>query len=167
MVENMVFPPSKCLWSTMVDGIFSILAADSLTFLQGLPRNPQKGKRWSQYELGVAFSRNLYGNFVLDTNIWAILSFLIDFTCFLSTTRSPVSNYLMSLTLLRSSLCLSLFSDNRMLNNSICINMSGDEASQLSKAYSTSEVPSCDLSGDRSIGNWILIHFNSCFQHHR
>ena len=59
------------------------------------------------------------------TNIWDIPSFLIDFTCLLTTTRSPVSNYLMKLPLLRISLCLRLLSDTRTLNNSRCINISG------------------------------------------
>ena len=41
MVENMVSDPFKYSWSTMVYGIFYILAADSLTFLPGLPGNSQ------------------------------------------------------------------------------------------------------------------------------
>ena len=40
-----------------------------------------------------------------------------------------------------------------MLNNSICINTSGDVDSNLSKACRTSEVPSLDLAGYISIVN--------------
>ena len=43
--ENLVYEPYTCLWITMVDGIFYILVADSITFIPGLPRPPQKGKR--------------------------------------------------------------------------------------------------------------------------
>ena len=64
------------------------------------------------------------------TNFWYIPSFLIGFTCFLITTWSPVSNSLMSLSLLPSSLCLILLLDTRMLNRSIFINRSGDAASK-------------------------------------
>ena len=131
----------------------SILDDDSFTFLLDLPMTSQKGKHWSRYDLGVAFSRTLYGNFVLNANFWSILSFLLDFTCFFTTTRSTVSNYLMILNLLHSSLCFSLFPDTRILNISICINRSGDPFSKLYTDSFPSEVPSLDLSGDRSIRN--------------
>ena len=143
MVENLVSAPYICLWSNMLDGIFSILAAGSFTFLPGLPRISQKGKRWSQYELGVSFSRTLHGPFVLNDN----------FTCFLTTTGSPVSNYLMIFPLLGSSLCLRLLSYTRMLNNSLCLNRSGDASSEWYKACCPSGLPFLKLYGDRSIVN--------------
>ena len=59
----------------------------------------------------------------------------------------------MILTLLCSSLCLSLLSDTRMLNISLCLNISGDSASNWYKACCPSELPPLNLSGDRSIGN--------------
>ena len=147
MVENMVSEPSTCLWSTMMDGIFSILDADYFNFLPGVPRLSQKGKRWRKYELGVALYRNIYGSFVLNNNLWAIPSFLINFTCFLTNTRSPVSNSLTRLTLLCRYLCLVLLSNTRMLNRYICLNISGDKASKWSKACCNSEVPYLDLVG--------------------
>ena len=64
-----------------------------------------------------------------------------------------MSNSLTSFTLLRSSLCLSLLSDNRMLKISLCLNISGDTASNLSQACCIYEVPPLDLYGYRSIGN--------------
>ena len=128
-----------------MDGIFYILAADSFTFLPGLPRPSQKGKFWSQYELGVAFYRTLYGPFVLNNNLWAIWYFMIDFTCFLTKTRSPVSNYLTSLSLLRNSLRLSLLSDTRTLNKSICLNRSGDASSKWSKYFVLLKYPPLTL----------------------
>ena len=136
-----------------MDGIFYILAADSFTFLPGLPRPSQNGKRWSQYEIGVTFSRTLYVPFVLNTNFWAITYFPLDFTCLLTITRSPASNSLMSLPLLRSSLCLSLLLYTRMLNNYICLNIIGDAASKWSNACCHYEVPFLNLAGDSSIGN--------------
>ena len=42
----------------------------------------------------------------LNTNFLSIPYFLLDLTCFLTTTRSPVPNYLTRLPLLCSSLCL-------------------------------------------------------------
>ena len=77
MVENMVSSPYKGFWSTMADGTFSILGANSFTSLPGLPRPSQKGKRLSQYDIGVAFSRTMYSPFVLNNNLWAILYFLV------------------------------------------------------------------------------------------
>ena len=59
----------------------------------------------------------------------------------------------MSFSLLNISLCLSLILDTSMLNKSFCLNISGDAASKWSKYCCTSEVPSLDLDGDRSIGN--------------
>ena len=123
------------------------------TFLLGLPRPSQKCEHWSQYELGVALSRNLYGPFVLNNNFSAILNFLLDFICFLNNTRSPVSNSLMIFTFFCSSLCLGLLSDTRMLNNYLCLNMSGDAASKLTNDCCLSEVPPLNIAGDRSIGN--------------
>ena len=163
MVENLVAALSIYLWSTMVDGRFSILDAVSFTFLSGLPRPSQKGERRIQYELGVAVYRTIYDHFVLNNNLWAIPSFMIDFTCLLTITRSPVSNYLTSLPLLHISLCLRLLSDNRLLNYSLCINRSGDAASKWYKACCPSELPSLDLDGDKSIGNgnYLLINTNN------
>ena len=152
MVENLVPSPYTLLWSTMEDGIFSLLDADHFTFLPGLPRPSQKGKHWSQYELGVVFSRTLYGIFFLNNNLWDNPSFMLAFTCFFTTTRSPVSNFLMSLTLLRSSLCLILLSDTGLLNTSIYLNRSRDADSNWLKDCCTSEIPSLDLADDRSIG---------------
>ena len=137
----------------MVDGIFSIIDADSFTFPMGLPRPSQNGKLWSQYDIGLTFSRNLYGSFVLNTNFWAIPYFPLDFTCLLTTTRSPASNSLKRLPLLRSSLCLSLLLDTRMLNNYMCLNIIGDAASKWSNACCPYEVPCLNLAGDSSIGN--------------
>ena len=137
----------------MVDGIFSILAADSFNVILYLPRSSQKGKRCNQYEIDIAFSRTIYGPFVLDTSFWYIPSFLIDFNCLLTNTMSPVSNFLVRFTLLRISLCLSLLSETRIFNISICINRSGYAVSNLSKVCCLSELPSLDLYGDRYIGN--------------
>ena len=123
--ENLVSAPSTCLWSTMVDVISSTLAHGSFIFLPGLPRTSQKFKHWSRYKLCVAFYRTLYGPFVLNTTIWAIPYFPLDFTCFLTTTRSPVWNSLVIFPLLCSSLCLIHLSDARMLHNYLCINRSG------------------------------------------
>ena len=39
----------------MVGGIFSILVSDYFNFIPGLPNPSQKGKRWIQHDLGVAF----------------------------------------------------------------------------------------------------------------
>ena len=153
MVENLVYAQSTCLWITTVDGIFSILAADYFTVLPGLPRQSQKIKRWSKYEIGVAFYRNLYGPFVLNTNFWDIPSFLLELTCLLTIMRSPMSNYLTILPSLRTSLCLSLLSDTRMLNNSICLNISRYTASEWSTDFFPSKVPYLNLDGYRSIGN--------------
>ena len=71
----------------------------------------------------------------------------------------PVLNSLMSLPLLHSSLCISLLSDTRMLNNYIFLNKSVDAASKRSKACCHSEVPSLDLSGYRFIlnGNYLPV----------
>ena len=137
----------------MMYGIFYILSAGSFTFLPSLPRPSQKVKLWSQYELSVAFYRTLYDPFVLNNNFWDIPYFLLDLNSFLTNTRSPVSNSFVSLPLLRISLCISLISYTRILNNSLCLNISGCEASKWSKDCCTYEVPSLDLSGDRSIVN--------------
>ena len=55
--------------------------------------------------------------------------------------------------MLRSSLCLSLLSYTRMLKNYLCLNRSGDAPSEGSKDFCSSELPSLNLAGDRSIGN--------------
>ena len=136
----------------MVDGIFSILDADSFTFLSALPRPSQNGKHWRKYEIGITFSRTMYGPFVLNTNFWDIPYFPLDFTYLITTTRSTASNSLMSLPLLRSSMCLSLLLDTRMLNNYICLNIIGDAASKWSNACFPYEVHFLNLAGDRSIG---------------
>ena len=91
--------------------------------------------------------------FVLNTNLWSILYFLLEFTCLLTIKRSHVSNSLMILPLKRRSLCLRLLSYTSMLNNSLCINISGDAASKWYKACFTSKVPSFNLDGDSSKGN--------------
>ena len=129
------------------------MAADFFTFLPGLPRPSQKGKFWRQYELGVYFSRTLCGPFVFNANFWDIPYFLVDFTCLLTTTSSRLSNSLMRLPLLSSSLCLSLLSYTSTSNSSLCLNRCGYAASKLFKAWCPSEVTSLDLSGDSSIGN--------------
>ena len=100
----------------------------------------------------------MYGTFFLNTNFLYIPSFLLDFTCFLTTTRYPVSNHLMILSFFIS-LCLRLLSYTRILNNSICLNRIGDAASKLYKACFPSEVPFLKLSGYRSIvnGNFLPI----------
>ena len=152
MVKNLVSAPYTCVWSTMVDVIFSILAADFFTFLLGLTRPSQEGKHWIQYELGVEFSSTLYGPSVLNTSFLDIPPFLLELTCFLTTTRSHVPKYHMSLNLFHTSLCLSLFSYNSMLNRYLCLNRSGDASSKWFKACCPSEVPSLNLVGDRSIG---------------
>ena len=90
--------PIYMLVKHYVGWYFSILAAESFNFLPGLPRPSQKGKHWIQYELDVAFYRTLYDTSALNTNFWAIPHFLLDLTCFLTVTRSPVSNYVTRLT---------------------------------------------------------------------
>ena len=64
-----------------------------------------------------------------------------------------MSNYLMYLPLLRSSLCLIILLDTRMLNNSLCLNICGDAASKLYKDCCPSEVLSLNIVGGRSIVN--------------
>ena len=81
------------------------------------------------------------------------LSFLLEFTWFLTTTISPVSNSLIILPLLCRSLCLSILSYTRMLNSSLCLNISGNSASKWSKSFCPHEVPSLDLYGNSSIEN--------------
>ena len=133
-----------------------------LHFIPDLPRPLKKGKLWSQYELGVAFSSTLYGPFVFHNNFWDIASFLIDFACFLTTTRYHVSNYLLILPLLHSYLCISLLSDTSMLNSYLCLNRSGCTLSNWSKSCCTFEVPSLVIAGGRSICKWVLsynIHY--------
>ena len=65
----------------------------------------------------------------------------------------PVSNYLVSLSLFCKVMCLSLLSDTRMLNISLCLNISMDSASKWSKDWCPSVIPSLDLTGDRPILN--------------
>ena len=119
MAANMVSAPSICLLSTMADGIFSILSAGSFTFLLCLASPSQKGKHCNQYEISVAFSRTLYGPFVLNTSSWAIPSFIFYLICYLTKKMPPVSNSLVIFPLLRSSLCLILISETRMLNSAL------------------------------------------------
>ena len=78
---------------------------------------------------------------------------MIDFNCFLTTTISPVSNSLIRFPLLHSSLCISLLSDNRMLNSSLCLNIIGYVASEQPNYCCPSEVPSIELAVDKSFGN--------------
>ena len=149
----MVSTSSTCLCIYMDNGIFSILDANSSTFLPRLSRPSQKGKRWSQYKIGVALSTNLYGPIVFNTNFWEIPYFLLDLNLFLNTTRYPVSNALLRLPLLWSSLFLSLLSETRILNNYLFVNRIGDVASKWSKDCYLYEAPSLDLACDRSIIN--------------
>ena len=78
---------------------------------------------------------------------------MFDFTWFLTTTISHLSNYLASLTLLFRSQCISLLSDTKMLNSSIFLYRIGYTASKWSNACYNSEVPSLELSGESSILN--------------
>ena len=94
MVANLLSAPYTCFCRTMLDGMFFILATDYFTFIPVLSRTSQKGKCQIQYELGVAFYRTLLGPFILNTSFRYILSFLLGFTCFLTSTMSPVSNSL-------------------------------------------------------------------------
>ena len=110
IVTKLVSDPSTWLWSTMVDGILSILYKYSFTLITGIPRprTPQKGKHFSQYDPSLSFYRTLYGTFVFNNNFWATPYFLLDFNFFLTNTMSPVSNYLTRLPFLHIYLCLSL-----------------------------------------------------------
>ena len=129
----MVSDLSVFLWNNMAYVIFSILASDSFTFIPCLPIPSQKFRHCSQYEFGMAFFSTIYGPFVLNSNFCSTPYFILDLICFLSTKMSPSSIYLMILPLLRRSLILSLISETRMLNISLCINRSGDVASKWSK----------------------------------
>ena len=70
---------------------------------------------------------------------------MIDLNCFPNTTMSIVSNSLVCLTLLWSSLCLRLLSNTKMFNR--------DTSSKWSKDFCLSELPYLDFFGDNSIGN--------------
>ena len=149
----MVSTPSTCLWITMVDGIFFILSTYSFTFHPVLTRPSQKFKHCNQYVLGAALFRTWESPFVLNINFWSISSFFIEFTYLFSNIIIPLSNYLLWLPLLCRSLCLAFLSNNRLLNSSLCLNISGDEASNWSKDWFPSELPSIDLSVHTPTGN--------------
>ena len=59
--------------------------------------------------------------------------------------------------------CCSRISDTRMLNNSICLNRSGDWSSKWSNVCCHSKVSSLDLTGDRSIGNWNSVMISTTY----
>ena len=84
---------------------------------------------------------------------WIIISRISRIICFLTDKRSSVSHSLMIFPLLHSSLHFSLLLYTRMLNNCLCLNRSGDEASKWYKACCPYELPYLHFAGDRSIGN--------------
>ena len=136
----------------MVDGIFSILASYSFTFLPVLPRTSQTYKHRIKYELGFHFSITLQVAF-LKTNFWENPSFLLGLTCFFFTTMSHISKSLIIFTLFCTSLCLSLLSYTKMLNRSLCLNISCNAVFKWFKSFYPSEVTSLDLDDDRPIGD--------------
>ena len=153
MVANLVSAPSTCLISTGVDAIFYILAANSFTFLPGLPIPSQKFKVWSQYEPCVSFYSNIQDTFFFNNNLWNYPYFLLEFNLLLTTTMSPVSKFLVRFSLLISSLCLRLLFDANILNSNLLLNRSGDVDSKWSKSFCPYEVPYLHLSGYISIVN--------------
>ena len=92
------------------------------------------------------------------------LFLMLYIICFLTNTRSNMSNYLISFPFLCSSLCLSLLSDTRILNSSIFITRSGDADSNWFKAWCTSEVPSLDLTADISIVNGDFLPISNTYR---
>ena len=72
-----------------------------------------------------------HGSFpFFNNNFWYTPSFLLKFVCLLTTTMSLVLNYLIIFYLLCSSLSLSLISDIKGLDSSVCLNRSKDAASK-------------------------------------
>ena len=123
----------------MVDGIFSILAADYFTFLPGLPRTSQKGKLWSQYKISVDFCMvPLF--WILISGLYRLYTWLHLFYCYHKVSCVNLPHKLSSVAQIPVPHTTSIYQDV-------------DAASKWYKACFTYEVPPLNLYGDISIGN--------------